>query len=288
VRWFRAPAKINLSLRVVARRSDGLHEIESLVAFAEISDWLGYEPGRGLEIDVEGPTAREAGPPEKNLVLRAARALATRIPRLTLGRFRLVKRLPAAAGVGGGSSDAAAALAALAEANGLSSEDERLQAAAAESGADVPVCLFPKARIVSGVGERLGPPAALPPVFAVLANPRVPAPTREVFEALGLSPGARLQSTAQPAFVPDGKAGITLDSLVSGSNDLEPAALRVAPLIGSALEALSRLPGARAARMSGSGATCFALFDSMVHATTAYRTLVAQQPEWWVKASGLR
>lgn len=288
MRWFRAPAKINLSLRVVARRSDGLHEIESLVAFAEISDWLGYEPGQGLGIDVEGPTALEAGPPEKNLVLRAARALATRIPRLTLGRFRLVKRLPAAAGIGGGSSDAAAALAALAEANGLSSEDERLQAAAAESGADVPVCLFPKARMVSGVGERLGPPAALPRVFAVLANPRAPAPTREVFEALGVSPGARLQSTAQPTFVPDGKAGITLDSLVSGSNDLEPAALRVAPLIGSALGALSRLPGARAARMSGSGATCFALFDSMVHATTACRALVAQQPEWWVKASGLR
>ncbi len=288
MRWFRAPAKVNLSLRVVGRRSDGLHEIESLVAFAEISDWLGYEPGRCLELNVEGPTAPEAGPPEKNLVLRAARALAAHIPGLTLGRFRLVKRLPAAAGIGGGSSDAAAALAALAEANGLSAEDERLQAAAAESGADVPVCLFPKARTVSGVGERLGPPAALPRVFAVLANPRVPAPTRDVYEALGLAPGSRLQSTGQPAFALDSAAGITLDSLVSARNDLEPAALRIAPLIGSALDALSRLPGARAARMSGSGATCFALFDSMVGATTAYRMLVAQQPKWWIKASGLR
>jgi 4-diphosphocytidyl-2-C-methyl-D-erythritol kinase len=288
MRWFRAPAKVNLSLRVVGRRSDGLHEIESLVAFAEISDWLGYEPGRCLEINVEGPTAPEAGPPEKNLVLRAARALATHIRGLTLGRFRLVKRLPAAAGIGGGSSDAAAALAALAEANGLSAEDERLQAAAAESGADVPVCLFPKARIVSGVGERLGPPAALPRVFAVLANPRVPAPTRDVFEAFGLAPGSRLQSTGPSTFALDSAARITLDSLVSARNDLEPAALRVAPLIGPALDALSRLPGARAARMSGSGATCFALFDSLVGATTAYRMLVAQHPEWWVKASGLR
>jgi len=102
MRWLRAPAKINLSLRVLARRSDGLHEIESLVAFAGICDWLGYEPGRSLELDVEGPTALEAGPPEKNLVLRAARALAARVPGLTLGRFRLVKRLPAAAGIGGG------------------------------------------------------------------------------------------------------------------------------------------------------------------------------------------
>jgi 4-diphosphocytidyl-2-C-methyl-D-erythritol kinase len=288
MRWFRAPAKVNLSLRVVGRRSDGLHEIESLVAFAEISDWLGYEPGRCLELNVEGPTAPEAGPPEKNLVLRAARALAAHIPGLTLGRFHLIKRLPAAAGIGGGSSDAAAALAALAEANGLSAKDERLQAAAAESGADVPVCLFPKARTVSGVGERLGPPAALPRVFAVLANPRVPAPTRDVYEALGLAPGSRLQSPGQPTFALDFAAGITLDSLVSARNDLEPAALRVAPLIGSALDALSRLPGARAARMSGSGATCFALFDSMVGATTACRMLVAQEPKWWIKASGLR
>ena len=115
MRWFRAPAKINLTLRVLARRADGLHEIESLVAFAEICDWLGYEPGQRLELDVEGPTALEAGPPEKNLVLRAARALAARTPGLTLGRFRLVKRLPAAAGIGGGSADAAAALTALAE-----------------------------------------------------------------------------------------------------------------------------------------------------------------------------
>ena len=189
MRWFRAPAKINLSLSVLARRPDGLHEIESLVAFAEIGDWLGYQPGRRLELDVEGPAAPEVGPPETNLVLRAARALAARIPDPTLGRFRLVKRLPSAAGMGGGSSDAAAALAALAEANGLPEDDERLLAAASETGADVPVCLFPKARMMSGTGERLGAPVALPDLFAVLANPRVPAPTREVFEALGLAPG---------------------------------------------------------------------------------------------------
>ena len=273
---------------MIARRSDGLHEIESLVAFAETSDWLGYEPGLRLELDVEGPTALEAGPPEKNLVLRAARALAAHISGLTLGRFRLIKRLPAAAGIGGGSSDAAAALAALAEANGLSAEDERLRAAAAESGADVPVCLFPKARNVSGVGERLGPPAVLPRVFAVLANPRAPAPTRDVFEALGLAPGSRLQPTGRPPAALGSEAGITFDALVSACNDLEPAALRVAPLIGSALATLSRLPGARAARMSGSGATCFALLDNRLGAATAYRMLTAEQPEWWVKATGLR
>ncbi len=287
MRWLRAPAKINLSLRVLARRSDGLHEIESLVAFAGICDWLGYEPGRSLELDVEGPTALEAGPPEKNLVLRAARALAARVPGLTLGRFRLVKRLPAAAGIGGGSADAAAALTALAESNGLSEEDERLRAAAAETGADVPVCLFPKARIVSGVGERLGPPVALPDVFAVLVNPWVSAPTRDVFEALGLAPGSRFEPAGRPTFAVVSKGGITLDTLVSGRNDLEPAALRVAPVIGLALETLSRLPGAKAARMSGSGSTCFALFDSRLGAAAAQRMVVAEQPHWWAKATAL-
>ena len=288
MRWFRAPAKINLTLCVLARRSDGLHEIESLVAFAGICDWLGYEPGRRLELDVEGPSALEAGPPEKNLVLRAACALAGRVPGLTLGHFRLVKRLPAAAGIGGGSADAAAALTALAESNGLSAEDERLRAAAAETGADVPVCMFPKARMVSGVGERLGPPVALPDVFAVLANPRVPVSTRDVFEALGLAPGSSLAPTGRPTLAAGSEAGIALDMLVSGRNDLEPAALRVAPVTGLALEILSRLPGARAVGMSGSGATCFALFDSRFGAASAHRIVIAEQPHWWVKATALR
>ncbi len=288
MRWFRAPAKINLTLRVLARRADGLHEIESLVAFAETGDWLGYERAGRTELEVEGPTAQEAGLLEENLVLRAARALSARIPDLTLGRFRLVKRLPAAAGVGGGSSDAAAALAALAEANGLLEDDQRLLAAAAETGADVPVCLFPKARMMSGTGERLGAPVALPAVFAVLANPRVAAPTRKVFEAFGLARGTRVEPASEPAFVPDPTASITIDMLASGRNDLQPAALRVAPVIGSTLETLARLPGAIAARMSGSGATCFALFDSALGAASAQRVVVAEQPHSWVKATRLR
>ena len=289
MRWLHAPAKINLSLSVLARRSDGLHEIESLVAFAEIGDWLGYEPGgRRLDLDLEGPTAHEAGAPEKNLVLRAARALAARVPELTLGRFRLVKHLPAAAGIGGGSSDAAAALAALAEANGLPADDPRLLAAASETGADVPVCLFPKARMMSGTGERLGSPVALPEVFAVLANPRVPAPTRDVFEALGLAPGSRLEPAGAPAVAPGSIASVTLDTLVSARNDLQSAALRIAPVIGSTLETLARLPGAIVARMSGSGATCFALFDNALGAAAAQKVVAAEQPLWWVKATRLR
>ena len=285
--WFRAPAKINLTLHVIGRRADGYHDIESLVAFGGICDWLGYEPGADLELEVCGPRALEAGAVGDNLVLRAARALASRIPRLTLGRFRLVKRLPGAAGLGGGSADAAAALRALADANGLGIEDERLRAAAPETGADVPVCLSPRARMMTGIGDRLGPPVALPGAFAVLVNPGIAAPTKQVFEALGLAHGSRVRSPTDLA-TPNPNAALTLDALVSSHNDLEAGALRVAPVIADALERLSRLREAKVTRMSGSGATCFALFDNRRSAATARRQLAADRPEWWVKATVLR
>ncbi|MBV9286966.1 MAG: 4-(cytidine 5'-diphospho)-2-C-methyl-D-erythritol kinase, partial [Hyphomicrobiales bacterium] len=212
MRWLRAPAKVNLTLAVHGRREDGLHEIESLVAFAGICDWLGYDPGETLALDVDGRTAGEAGPLDDNLVLVAARALKRRAPEIRLGRFRLIKRLPAAAGLGGGSSDAAAALRALAEANGLSPDEERVRAAALETGADVPVCLCPRARVMRGVGEKLSPPVALPSVFALLVNPRVQAPTRLVFAALGLKPGERLDAEVPPiAF--DADAPLSLETL---------------------------------------------------------------------------
>jgi 4-diphosphocytidyl-2-C-methyl-D-erythritol kinase len=288
MQWFRAPAKINLTLHVIGRRTNGYHDIESLVAFAGISDWLGYEPGPGLELEVIGPRALEAGDVADNLVLRAARALAHRVPRLKLGRFRLLKRLPAAAGLGGGSSDAAAAIRALASANGLPIEDERLRAAALETGSDVPVCLTPTARTMSGIGDRPGPPVSLPRIFAILANPGVPAPTRQVFGALGLAPGSAFISS-NPAFIAsDPTSPLTFDILVSGRNDLESGALRVAPAIADALERLSRLSEAKLTRMSGSGATCFALFDNRRSAAAARLQIAADRPDWWVKATVLR
>jgi 4-diphosphocytidyl-2-C-methyl-D-erythritol kinase len=288
MRWFRAPAKINLTLRVIGRRTDGYHDIESLVAFAGICDWLGYEPGYGLELDVCGPRAPEAGAVSENLVLRAATALAHRVPRLTLGRFHLFKRLPAAAGLGGGSSDAAAAFRALADANGLRIEDERLRAAALDTGADVPVCLAPRSRVMSGIGDRLGPLIRLPRMFAVLVNPGVATPTRQVFAALRL-PSGSMDKLSNPAFAaPDPNAPLTFDALVSGRNDLEDGALRVAPAIAEALEMLSRVPQAKLIRMSGSGATCYALFDNRRSAATARFRISADRPGWWVKATVLR
>lgn len=286
MRWLRAPAKINLTLRVIGRRADGYHDLESFVAFAGLCDWIGFEPGRDLVLEVVGPRAMETGPADKNLVMRAARALAPYIGQ-KLGRFRLVKRLPAAAGLGGGSADAAAALRLLAYEAGLSVDDPRVQEAARATGADVPVCLHPHARMMTGVGDRLGPLIALPRIFAVLVNPRVQASTPKVFAALGLAPGSSLESSTQPFEAPGPDAAAILHFLASSRNDLEAPAVRIAPAIAVVRERLARIPGALASGMSGSGTTCFALFGDRRSATMARRIVAAERPEWWVEATAI-
>jgi len=284
MRWYRAPAKLNLSLRVVGRREDGFHDLESLVAFADVADWLGFAPGPSFELLVEGPGASETGPIGDNLVARAVRSLAARAPGLRSGAFRLVKRLPAAAGLGGGSSDAAACLRALAEANGLGFDDARVIAAASDTGSDVPVCMSACARMMAGVGDRLGPPVRLPALFAVLVNPRKAVATRDVFRALGMEKGIyRDRRTPDQAVA----APTTLDALAAAGNDLEAPARTVLPAIADILDRLRRLEGARLARMSGSGATCFALFDDPGAAATARGRLAAEEPGWWIAASAL-
>ncbi len=287
-RLWRAPAKVNLTLHVLGRRSDGWHELDSVVAFAGCCDRLAFEPAETLSLTIDGPTAAAAGPTDDNLVLRAARALAERVPRLALGRFHLLKVLPVAAGLGGGSSDAAAALRALAAANRLAPDDERLFAAAAAVGADVPVCLATRARLMAGRGERLGPALRLPPLPAVLANPGVAVATPAVFAALGLERGASFDAPPAPRLEAGSDAARALRALEAGRNDLQRSATRIAPAIGDALEALQRLDGQRLARMSGSGATCFALFDDRHAAARAARALCAAHPAWWVRATYLR
>src|SRR6202041_363502 len=197
MRWLRAPAKLNLTLRVVGRRADGHHELESLVAFAGLCDWIGFDPGVDLMLEVFGPRAGEAGPVHENLVVRAARSLATQIPGLRLGRFRLIKRLPAAAGLGGGSTDAAAALRLLATEVGLPVDDPRVLASARATGADVLACLSPQARTIRGIGHELGPAIRLPDTFVVLVNPQVQAPTPKVFAALGLASESHMEPTTR-------------------------------------------------------------------------------------------
>ena len=278
----KAPAKVNLTLRVLGRRADGYHELESLVAFAGVGDALTFAPGDALTLTVSGPTAPAAGDSADNLVLKAARALAERIAGLTLGRFALSKRLPVAAGLGGGSADAAAALRLLAQANGIALDDPRLMQAAQATGADVPVCLDPRPRLMRGVGDVLSAPLDLPRLFAVLINPGVAVSTREIFAALNLPP-AEPPAPAGPPAAPSA----LLAEIASGRNDLEQPAIELEPMIADVLSVLNKLPGCRLARMSGSGATCFGLFETNAAASAAARTVRVGYPQWWVRATVL-
>ncbi len=283
----RAPAKINLTLHVLGRRDDGYHDLESLVVFAGTGDDLRLEPGRTLALEVSGPTAPLAGSHSDNLVMKAARLLAERVDGLKVGMFHLTKRLPVAAGIGGGSSDAAAALRLLARLNGLPLSHPSLREAARLTGADVPVCLEPRARMMRGAGEALSPALNLPRLFAVLVNPRVPVETPSVFKTLDLQPGQGLCGAAHPAI--EGTSPDALVALLKDTrNDLEPPALKVQPLIGEALALVHETDGCRLARMSGSGATVFGLYDDCQAAAEAAKQIRRVRSEWWVKATSLR
>ena len=286
-RW-RAPAKVNLTLHILGRRDDGFHELDSVVAFAGCGDWLSFEPGAPLGLEVDGPAAAAAGPVGDNLILRAARALQERAPGVRLGRFRLRKTLPVAAGLGGGSSDAAAALRALADENGLALDDPRLIAAARATGSDVPVCLDPRARMMRGLGETLGPPLRLPPLFAVLVNPGAAVATPAVFARLGLARGAPSGLGPSPTPPIGADRSTVIGVLKEGRNDMQAGAGALAPSIPEVLAALSGVAGALLARMSGSGATCFALFADCRAAARAAHALKRDRPGWWVKPTLLR
>ena len=282
----RAPAKVNLTLRVIARRDDGLHEIESLVVFAQVADELTLDMARPHGLDLRGVNLAACGPIDDNLVLKAARALAGRIPTLRLGHFTLDKRIPIAAGLGGGSSDAAAALRLLARANGLALEDARLLDAARATGADVPICLDPRPRMMRGVGEILSGSVELPPLAAVLVNPGEALATKDVFAAFDRQklPASRKGSTGDPK---PRNAAALFAILAEQGNDLESAAISLQPSIADGLAALRVLPQCRLARMSGSGATCFALWDSMQAAAAASQALRAARPGWWIQPTAL-
>ena len=245
---------------------------------------------------ISGPRGAGLESDERNLVLRAARLLAEETGPLRWGRFHLVKRLPVASGIGGGSADAAGALRLLARLNGISPEEPALLRAAARAGADVPVCLGPRARVMTGIGDRLGPVLRLPPLFAVLVNPGVPVETVAVFRQLGLQPGHAVAVSGVPvsdetdpkvSWSPDSRDAL-IAALRRSGNDLEPPAIGIAPILAEVLAQLSQLPGCRLARMSGSGATCFALFDDCRASADAAKALLRAYPDWWVKPTLLR
>jgi 4-diphosphocytidyl-2-C-methyl-D-erythritol kinase len=286
-----ARAKVNLTLRVVGRRVDGYHDLESVVAFADCADRLSLVPGSELHLATTGPLAQACGEFSDNLVFKAARLLGDRVPDLKLGDFVLDKVLPVAAGIGGGSADAAAALRLLARANGLAIDEARLIEVAKLTGADVPVCLTSRACVMTGVGETLLP-LALPKMPCVMVNPRLPVATKDVFQALGLRSGELLVGATdvlRAAAWPEQGASLEdwVEVLAASSNDLEAPAMRIQPVIGEVISALSSTDGAWLARMSGSGATCFAIFENTAEAQRAAQKIRLDHPQWWVHAGVL-
>jgi 4-diphosphocytidyl-2-C-methyl-D-erythritol kinase len=267
-----APAKVNLYLHVTGKRADGYHLLDSLAVFPDVGDALSVTAAEALTLEVGGPCGEELTGEADNLVLRAARKLAP-------GRgaaLRLTKYLPVASGIGGGSADAAAALNLLSDFWGVTAD---LPALALQLGADVPVCLASHPARMQGIGEILAPAPVLPEFGMVLVNPGVAVPTPAVFKA-------RQGGFSAPPVLPEAWADVDamVVDLAACTNDLQAAAIGIAPVIGEVLAVLAALPGARLARMSGSGATCFAIFDTQTQAAMA----AGEIPEsWWAWGGGL-
>jgi 4-diphosphocytidyl-2-C-methyl-D-erythritol kinase len=281
----RAPAKVNLFLHVGPPEADGRHPLESLVVFADVGDTLAYAPGGTLSLTIGGAAGQGLSAGEDNLILRAARALAQAAGVSPSGALTLRKHLPVASGIGGGSADAAAALRLLNRAWGLGQSPASLAAIGAELGSDVPACVIGAPALMSGTGETLAPAPLLPDMNAILVNPGVALATGDVyraFDALGAAP-----TLTTRRFPHCGSTQAVVHALNSRRNDLERAAIGLAPGIAAVLSALRDQAGVRFARMSGSGATCFALFDTALAARTAAKRFSVTHPSWWTVATRL-
>lgn len=255
-----APAKLNLALHVTGRRADRYHLLDSLVCFAQVGDVVQLSPGP-LSLRIDGPFAAGLSADDDNLCLRAARMVGGQ------AAIRLIKNLPVASGIGGGSADAAAVL------RGLVRMGHRLPEAPEQLGADVPVCLASSPARMQGVGEIVTPLPPLPPLHLVLVNPGIGVATPRIFAGLTCRENPPL-----PAIPTFADAGALIGWLAGSRNDLQPPAIAAVPVIGTVLEAL-RSQGAGLARMSGSGATCFGIFDGPGPARAAAAAL--SRNGWW-------
>ena len=277
-------AKINLTLEVLGRRGDGFHELRSLVAFTNFGDCLALDPGDGLDLKVEGPFAAALGP--GNLVLEAGRAARARVPNSRLGQFRLIKSLPVASGLGGGSADAAAALRLIARANPGLIDEEMMADLAPTLGSDVRVCLKSRPALMTGRGETVEPVHGFPACGVVLANPGKALATQEVYAALDAKP-----LVASPRGEEKLDFHSSFDALLASAlprgNDLEAPAANLVPEIRTVLVALAALKGVRLARLSGSGPTCFAMFTSEEEAKRAAGELAVAHSGWWIASGAL-
>lgn len=281
-----APAKINLYLHVIGQQSNGLHLLDSLIAFADIHDTLCLEASSELGLEINGPFACQLTTEADNIVLKAARGLA-RLCGVSRGaQLQLTKNLPVASGIGGGSSNAAAALKGLIQLWGVKPNNQDLKNLALKLGADVPVCLNGRDALISGIGEKIYETEPIPPCSLVLVNSGQKVSTKSVFEIR-----AKLQSSfsrARRFKLSKNNLVELVSNLKSCQNDLDQAAQTLCPEIGKVLHVLEKSQGSLLARMSGSGATCFALFASPEEANAVTLDLTQRYPNWWVKAGSLK
>ena len=277
-----APAKINLFLHIGEKRADGFHALESLVVFARAGDRISFAPAEDLQLALEGPFGAALHAEPDNLILRAARALHLKTGVRRGATMRLGKELPVASGIGGGSADCAAALRGLMYLWDVQLPPADLNDLAASLGSDVPVCVGSAPAWMEGRGEKVTPVGGIPDLSMVLVNPRVAVPTGPVFKALKTRRGVGVEKPSR-----FGDSASLLAYLKTTGNDLEAPAREIAPAVGEVLDALAACPGVGLARMSGSGATCFALFEKDVDTQAAQAALSAAHSNWWVVATSM-
>ena len=277
-----APAKLNLFLHITGKRADGYHLLQSVMIFVDVGDDMEFYPHDGFLIDAEGRFATDLPSPAENIIYRAAKALAEtfRVP-LSAG-IRIKKNLPIASGVAGGSSNAATTLLGLSKLWGLPDDRDRLHKIAISLGADVPACLIRRPVWAEGIGEKMSALPHMPPLHFVLANPMIATPTAEVFARFKNRISAPIQYSGRKK---------TMDEWISDlrlyRNDLTEAAIEVCPEIQFVLRALRDTPNCHLARLSGSGATCFGIYDTPYAAQAAVNKLRTQYPDWWITSANL-
>lgn len=280
-----ARAKVNLTLHMKGKRRDGYHELESLVVFADVSDELVFTPASEDRLSLEGPFAGLVD--GENLVLKAKRAFASWLGVTVSGDFLLKKNIPVAAGLGGGSSDAAATIRALLKAYDRAEDTKTFIRQSASIGADVPVCLQNSAAWMCGLGERVTPVSGLTPLPALLVNPGIKLSTAAVFKTLNAKPLQAEEAEAPPSFPGWRNPQEAAVWLNEGRNDLEAPAIALEPAVKKVLDALRRLDGCMLSRLSGSGPTCFGIFLSQDAAAEAASEMRRSYPNWWVQATTL-
>jgi 4-diphosphocytidyl-2-C-methyl-D-erythritol kinase len=273
-----APAKVNLALHVTGKRPDGKHLLDSLVGFASIGDVVTVKPGAPSGVTVSGPEAGGVPTDSSNLVAKVAAAFWPAEPL----QIHLLKNLPAASGIGGGSADAAACFRAICQLRGAT-KDARAMRSLLSLGADIPMCVRSAPAHIRGIGEEIGLLDNFPHLPIVLASPRVEVSTAAVFASLDQPDNAVMEDF--PRDLSDQAALITW--LKRQRNDLQPAAIRLVPAVSQVLNRILATQNCRLARMSGSGATCFGLYDTHQQAEAAAKALRAAHPDWWVIATQL-